>query len=84
MGITSSDLLNGHNSYHIERFLQSLSNALDKNNSGFHILIPNNSVFLVILLHLHSDIVNKICDFIDGHFFRTFMDDIVELDQHAC
>ena len=62
-----SYLLNRHDSHHMERFLQSLPDALHQHDPRLHVLIPNNPVLLVVLLYLHRDVANKVRDLVDCH-----------------
>lgn len=65
-----SDLLDGNNSYKEEGFFEDFSDGFAKDDSGLHMLISDNSVLLVVLLHLHADLVDEISDLVDGQLFH--------------
>lgn len=79
-----SDLFNGHNTNKEERLLQYFSDGLTEDDSRFHILISYDSVLLVILLNLHTDLVNEVSDLINGQFLNWIVQHIVKLDKHGC
>ena len=65
-----SDLLDGNNSYKEEGLFEDFSDGFAKDDSGLHMLISDNSVLLVVLLHLHADLVDEISDLVDGQLFH--------------
>lgn len=65
-----SNLFDGHNPNKEERLLQYFSDGLTEDDSRFHILITYDSVLLVVLLHLHTDLVDEISDLINGQFLN--------------
>lgn len=60
-----SYFFDGDDAYEEECLLQYFSNGFAQNYSRFHMLISNNSVFLVVLLNLYTNFIDEICDLID-------------------
>jgi len=78
-----SNLFNGDDTYKEEGSLQNFSYGLAKDDSWMHVLVTNDSVLLVVLLHLHTDVENEVSHLVDGQLFNSIIQHIVELDQHG-
>ena len=68
-----SDFLDRNDSYKEESFLKNFSDGLTKDDSWLHMLIANNSVLLVVLLHFHTNFVDEICHLVDGQFVNCIV-----------
>ena len=61
-----SDFVNGDDSDKIEGFLKNFANGLTKNDSWFHVLISDNSVFFVVFLNFHAYFVDEVGYLVDS------------------
>ena len=78
-----SDLFEGHNSHKVKGPLEHSAYGLAQQNTSVHVLIPDNSVLLVVLLHLYAEFVDEIGEFVDCQFSAGFVEDVHEFDEES-
>ena len=59
-----SYFFNGYNTNHIEGLFKNFSDSFTKNDPGVHMLVSDDSVFLIVLLYLDGNIVNEVSGFV--------------------
>lgn len=79
-----SYFFDGHDTDKEEGPFEYFSDGFTQDNSAFHVLVTDDSVLLVVLLHLHADLIDEVGDFVDGQFVDGVIEHIVEFDEHGC
>lgn len=83
MHIAQSNFVDRLDAHHVECLEQHLSDALAQDDSGLHVLVAHDSVLLVVLLHLHRDVVDVVRDLVDCHLLSALVHHIEKFYQHT-
>ncbi len=61
-----SYLFDGDDTNEKEGLLEDFSDGFAEDDPAFHVLVTYNPVLLVVLLHLHTNLIDEVSDLVDG------------------
>jgi hypothetical protein len=66
MDCSLSYLIDGNDSNKLEGLLENFSDGFTQDDTWLHMLVTNYTVFFVVLLYFHADVIDKACQFVES------------------